>query len=395
MLQEKVVPAEDFRAEARAWIEANFPPALANKAPGMGADDPDSDDYRRWRAAMCGAGYGTPTWPKEYGGAGLSRAEAQIFREELRRVGGWNPIATGMGVRMLGPTLLEYGTEEQKRTHLPRVARGETRWCQGYSEPGAGSDLASLQTSAVEHGDHFLVNGQKIWTSGADKADWIFCLVRTDKSSKHEGISFLLIDMRTPGVSVKPIRLISGNSPFCETFFVDVKVPTGNLVGERNKGWTIAKRLLQFERQRNEDAPIRASDTRNLADIAREYLGTDADGRIADADLRARIIAYEGRRKAFALTMARAAADAGGAGPTAAGSILKNVSSVLSQERAELLMEIMGSQGLGWEGESYSRAEIDATREWLSGKATTIYAGSYEIQNNIIAKRVLGLLDHQ
>lgn len=395
MLQERVAVADDFRTEAREWLAANFPPSLAGKAPGMGGEEPDGEDFHRWRAAICGRGFGTPMWPIEYGGAGLSRAEAQVLREEMRRIGAWNPIATGMGVRMLGPTLMEYGNEAQKLQHLPRVAAGETRWCQGYSEPGAGSDLASLQTSAIDHGDHYLVNGQKIWTSGANHADWCFCLVRTDKTSKHEGISFLLIDMRTPGVSVKPIRLISGNSPFCETFFVDVKVPKENLVGELNKGWTIAKRLLQFERQRNEDAPIRQSDNRKLADIAREYLGVDDQGRVADADLRARIIAYEGRQKAFALTMTRAAAEAGGAGPTAAGSILKNVSSTLSQERAELLMEIMGSQGLGWEGESYSKAERDATREWLSGKATTIYAGSYEIQNNIIAKRVLGLLDHQ
>jgi alkylation response protein AidB-like acyl-CoA dehydrogenase len=294
---------------------------------------------------------------------------------------------------MLGPTLLEFGTEAQKLEHIPPITRGETRWCQGYSEPGAGSDLASLQTRAEDGGDHFVVTGQKTWTSGANHADWCFCLVRTDTARKHEGISFLLVDMRSPGVEVRPIRLISGVSPFCETFFTDVRVPKANLVGPLNGGWTVAKRLLQFERQRSEDAPARPGDMRPIQDYARAYVGLDAGGRLADADLRARLTRHLMDRQALQLTMARAAATAGSGGPNAATSILKNVSSLLTQERAELLVEILGGQGLGWRGGTFSSEETAIARDWLAGKAATIYAGSYEIQNNIIAKRILGLPD--
>jgi alkylation response protein AidB-like acyl-CoA dehydrogenase len=381
-----------FRADARDWLEAHFPKSLAHRPLRMGEIEPrDDPDFDRWKADFCAEGWGVPTWPEVYGGAGLSKAEAAVLREEMRRVGAWNPIALGMGVRMLGPTLLEHGNELQKLLHLPRIARGETRWCQGYSEPGAGSDLAALQTRCEDLGDRFLVNGQKIWTSGADRADWIFCLVRTDTSRKQGGISFLLIDMKSPGVEVRPIRLISGNSPFCETFFTDVEAPKDNLVGEVNGGWSIAKRLLQYERQRNEDAPVRTNESRPIGEVAKAYVGVDGEGRLADHDLRNRIIRHEMEHKALLLTMKRAAEQSVGNGPSATTSVLKNVSSIVSQTRAELLVEAMGSQGLGWEGEGFEPSELETVREWLSGKATTIYAGSYEIQNNIIAKRILGL----
>jgi alkylation response protein AidB-like acyl-CoA dehydrogenase len=388
-------PLDDFRQEVRTWLAANFPKSLAGSAPKAGAPEPDGEDVRRWKTVLCAKGWGTPTWPKAYGGGGLTAIEARALREEIRKVGGWNPIGWGMGVRMLGPTLLEYGTEAQKQQHIPPITRGETRWCQGYSEPNAGSDLASLQTKAADMGDHFLVAGSKTWTSGAQYADWCFCLVRTDPTRKHDGISFLLIDMKSPGVEVRPIQLISGRSPFCETFFTDVRVPKDNLVGPLNGGWTVGKRLLQYERQRNEDAPVRATDTRPIEAVMAAYVGLDAQGRLADADLRTRLARHAMERQAFSLTQQRAAVEASGGGPTAATSILKNVSSLLVQERAELLVEAMGGQGLGWEGEAFQAEELACVREWLSGKANTIFAGSYEIQNNIISKRILGLPDAQ
>lgn len=381
----------DFRAEAQAWLEQAFPKVLAGRAPKLGEGDPPDPAFSDWKAAICAKGWATPTWPRAYGGGGLTVAQARILREEMKRVGAWNPIAWGMGVRMLGPTLLEFGDEAQKLSHIPRIARGETRWCQGYSEPNAGSDLASLQTRAEDHGDHFRVTGQKLWTSGAQYADWCFCLVRTDPSRKHDGISFLLIDMKSPGIEVRPIQLISGRSPFCETFFTDVAVPKANLVGPLNGGWTVGKRLLQYERQRNEDAPARATEVQPIEAMAKAYLGVDAAGRLADHDLRSRLIRHTMDRQAFNLTMQRTIAEATSSGPSATTSILKNVSSVLSQERAELLVEIMGGQGLGWAGTAFESRELDCVKEWLSGKATTIFAGSYEIQNNIIAKRILGL----
>lgn len=387
---------EAFRAEARDWLKANFPPTLKGRTAMEYQVNPAlarEPDFQAWRQAMADKGWGTPTWPREYGGGGLSRAEAKVLDQEMARIGAFNPIG-GMGVMMFGPTLLEYGNEAQKARHIPPIVRGELRWCQGFSEPGAGSDLASLQTRAEDKGDHFLVNGQKIWTSGAQYADWCFCLVRTDPTRKHEGISFILIDMRSPGIEVRPIRLISGASPFCETFFTDVKAPKENLVGPLNGGWTIAKRLLEHERAGLSGGG--RGQTPDLAAMAKRYVGVDDEGRIADGELRARLARHQMAAKAFALTMARTTAEAkAGAGPSAAVSILKNAGSSVAQERAELAIEIMGLQGLGWEGEGFTETELEVVRTWLAGKAYSIYGGSYEIQNNIIAKRVLGLLDHQ
>ncbi len=398
---EKLDPdLESFRAEARAWLCENFPPSLKDRDVAMivMAGIPLTGDALLWRDRMGAKGWGTPTWPRQYGGGGLSQGQARVLQQEMTRIGAKNPIG-GMGVMMFGPTLLEYGSEEQKQRHIPGIVTGTVRWCQGYSEPNAGCDLASLRTQAVDKGDHFLVNGQKIWTSGAQFADWCFCLVRTDNTKKHEGISFLLIDMKSPGIEVRPIRLISGNSPFCETFFTDVKVPKENLMGPLNGGWTIGKRLLQFERAGLGDgggSAGRGGDARGIDQVAKDYVGVDEMGRIADPDLRARIAGHQMNAKAFQLTIARARAEAkSGNGPSAATSIMKNAGSKLQQERAELLLEIMGAQGLGWEGEGFTRDEIESTRAWLGGKAVTIYGGTYEIQNNIIAKRILGLLDHQ
>ncbi len=386
---------EDFSAAAREWLRANFPRELAGRQAYdyqtpqevLEADLP----YMRWMRAMGAAGLGVPTWPVEYGGAGLDARQARLFAEEMAHAEAFNPIV-GMGVLMFGPTLLQYGDEVQKRRHLPPIARGEMRWCQGFSEPGAGSDLAALQTRCEDKGDHWLVNGQKTWTSGAHLADWCFCLVRTDKTRKQEGISFLLIDMRSPGVSVRPIRLISGQSPFCETFFSDVKVPKENLMGPLNAGWGIGKRLLQHER-----AGLSAGRAKSaglpLSALAKRYVGTDAEGRLADFDLRARLARHLVRQRVFSQTLQRVAAEARGAGPNAGTSIVKNVGARLAQERSELMVEIMGSQGLGTQAGKFSAAELGIVTEWLKGKAYSIYGGSQEIQNNIISKRILNLPD--
>ena len=386
---------EAFRAEAREWLEANAPKSI-RRQPDMTMEQMEgglrpTEDQDLWRKRMGEKGWGTPTWPKQYGGGGLSQAQARVLQQEMARIGVTNPIV-GMGPGMFGSTLLEYGNEEQKLRHLIPISRGELRWCQGYSEPNAGSDLASLQTKAEDKGDHYLVNGQKIWTSGAYYADWCFCLVRTDPTRKHDGISFLLIDMHSPGVLARPIKMISGASGQCETFFTDVKVPKENLVGSLNGGWTIAKRLLQFERSGQSGMRGGGATGPTIADIAKKYVGTDSEGRLADLDLRTRLSAHMIDAKAHSLTLARAAAEAkGNQSPSAATSVMKNSGTQIGQKRAELMLEIMGAQGLGWDGDEFTAEEKAAVRGWLGGKATTIFGGSQEIQNNIISKRILGL----
>ncbi|WP_332700947.1 acyl-CoA dehydrogenase family protein, partial [Devosia sp.] len=326
-------------------------------------------------------------------GGGLSPAEARVLQQEMAAIGAVNPIG-GMGVGMFGPTLLEYGTEEQKKKWIPDIVTGKVRWCQGFSEPGAGSDLASLQTRAEDKGDHFLVNGSKIWTSGAQYADMIFCLVRTDTTKKHEGISFVVFEMHQPGVEVRPILLIAGNSPFCETFITDVKVPKANLIGPLNGGWSVAKRLLQHERSGMNGSRGPAAKPVALGVVAKKYVGEDEQGRLADSDLRTRIVMNEIDQKALQQTVRRAALEAkGNSGPSAATSIMKNANMKVAQDRAELTLEFMGHQGLGWQGEGFSEEERTAVRSWLSGKAGSIYGGSNEVQNNIISKRILGLPD--
>lgn len=394
-------PSEEdaFREEVRQFLAENFPPELKGKGNALASvEGPtrESDAQRTWREAMGARGWGTPTWPKEYGGGGLDPRQARILDEEMAKAGAYNPIG-GMGVMMFGPTLLEYGSEEQKRQHIPPICRGEIRWCQGYSEPNAGSDLANLQTTAEDKGDHYLVNGQKTWTSGGQWADKCFCLVRTDRSDKHKGISFLLIDMDAPGVEVRPIQMISGMSPFCETFFTDVKVPKENLVGEEGQGWTIGKRLLQHERTNlSGGGSLARMMGASLSDLAKKYVETDDSSAISDKVLRDRIADFEIRWSAFLLTARRAMEESKAAGGVSEiSSVLKKLGTKLGQERSELTIEIMGLQGLGWEGDGFSDAELAGVRAWLFGKATTIYGGSTEIQNNIIAKRVLGMLDHQ
>jgi alkylation response protein AidB-like acyl-CoA dehydrogenase len=388
---------EAFRGEARSWLEENYPQSLRRDAEAtqeaimMGGLKP-TGDLKLWKDRMAAKGWGAPTWPKQYGGGGLTPQEARILQEEMNRIGATNPMA-GMGTSMFGPTLLEYGTEEQKQRHIPPIVKGELRWCQGYSEPGAGSDLASLTTKAEDKGDHWEINGQKIWTSGAQYADWCFCLVRTDPSKKHEGISFVLIDMHQPGVETRPIKLIAGSSPFCETFFTNARAEKNDMVGPLNGGWTVGKRLLQHERSGQGGGRMMGGGA-SIPDMAKKYVGLDQAGRIADSDLRTRIANHMMSARAHALTMQRVLNEArGNLNPSATTSIMKNSGTQIGQERSELTLEIMGHQGLGWEGDDFAADELSAVRGWLSGKATTIFGGSQEIQSNIISKRILGLPD--
>ena len=399
-LKSDVHTSEDaFRTEVRQFLATNFPDELKGTGNMMaGLDGPTDENpvQKKWREAVGGRGWGTPTWPKEYGGGGLTKGQARIIEHEFAKVGAYNPIG-GMGVMMFGPTLLEYGDERQKLEHIPPICRGEIRWCQGYSEPNAGSDLANLQTFAVDKGDHYLINGQKTWTSGGQWADKCFAIVRTDRSDKHKGISFMLIDMDAPGVEVRPITMISGTSPFCETFFTDVKVPKENLVGKEGQGWTIGKRLLQHERTNiSGGGRLAGMMGQSLGDIAKKYCETGGDGALVNKVLRDKIADLEIRWNSFLLTARRAVEESKAQGGVSEiSSVLKKVGTKLAQDRSELLIEIRGFQGLGWEGDEFGNDELEDVRGWLFGKAATIYGGSTEVQNNIIAKRVLGMLDHQ
>jgi alkylation response protein AidB-like acyl-CoA dehydrogenase len=389
-----------FRMETRAWLEAHCPPSMRTPMPESEAPwggrkavwkHPDA---KAWLDAMASRGWTAPTWPKAYGGGGLSNEQARVLNQELARIKA-RPALFSFGLWMLGPVLLEYANEEQKLEFLPKIARGEIRWCQGYSEPGAGSDLASLQTRCEDKGDHFLINGQKVWTSYADQADWIFCLVRTDTTRKHEGISFILFDMTTPGVDPRPIRLISGQSPFCETFFTDVKVPKAQLVGRLNGGWDIAKRLLQFERQNISAGGFGGGAGLELEEVALSHVGA-VDGKIADADLRMRIAAHKMDARAFNLTVRRVEQEAkGGKGLGPAVSIIKYAAATINQHKCELMVEALGADGLGWDGPGFAPEAMRETRAWLRSKGNSIEGGTSEINLNVVSKRVLGLNDHQ
>jgi alkylation response protein AidB-like acyl-CoA dehydrogenase len=389
----------NFRSETRDWLEANCPASMRTPMPedevtwGGKRASYKNPEAKLWLDRMAARGWTVPTWPREYGGGGFSPQQARVLEEELRRINA-RPALQSFGIWMLGPVLLECGTETQKQEHLPKIARGEIRWCQGYSEPEAGSDLAGLKTRAVPQGEHFLVNGHKVWTSYANYADWIFCLVRTDPmAKKHEGISFILIDMDDPGVRTQPIRLISGASPFCETFIENVRVPMGNLVGKLNDGWTIAKKLLEHERKMIAGTGERQRSDRALEDLAKSYVG-EAGGRIADPVLRDRIVKYALDTRAFGLTTRRAFDEAkAGAAPGPASAMFKYYGTELNKRRLELALAAEGTQALGWEGEGFAPDELLVTRQWLRSKANSIEGGTSEVQLNVIAKRVLGLPD--
>lgn len=383
---------DDFRAKTRAWLEENCPqsmrePVNTDKDACWGGRNWKfaSEDQKTWLERMAAKGWTAPTWDKSYGGAGLERAEERILTQEMKRINARSPLSS-FGIWMLGPALLKFGSEEQKLQYLPPITRGEIRWCQGYSEPAAGSDLASLATKAEDKGDFFLVNGQKVWTSYADQADWIFCLVRTDNSgTKHHGISFVLFDMATEGVEARPIKLISGRSPFCETFFENVKVPKENLVGEPGQGWNIAKYLLTHEREMigEMEAP------RPLSEMAVQSMGS-VDGKLPDSLIRGKIAEAEIDDWAFKMTMGRMLSEAkAGVSLGAKSSMLKYYGTELNKRRVELLMDAAGQDGLEWESDRSNDGRL--ARTWLRTKGNSIEGGTSEVQLNIISKHILQL----
>jgi alkylation response protein AidB-like acyl-CoA dehydrogenase len=398
---------ERFRDEVRTFLEKETPPNIRGavmpaEAAFWGGRKPElpHPDSKRYCEIMASRGYTAPTWPKEYGGGGLGPAEAKVLEQELAKLKLPIPL-TGFGLQMIGPTLLQFGTEAQKQEHIPKIVRGEIRWCQGYSEPGAGSDLASVATSARIDGDELVINGQKIWTSYGDKSDWMFALVRTDPNvKKQQGITFVLFDMSQPGVEVRPIKLISGASPFCETFLTDARAKVANVIAGMGNGWTVAKALLGHERNMigslfggsgGRAAPKASKNP--LADLAREHVGEE-NGRIADSALRDRIAQLQIDHRAFLLTVQRSADNLkAGHKPGPESSIFKVYGTELNQRREELMLSIRGPQALGWEGEGFSSEDLAQTRAWLRSRGNTIEGGTSEVQLNIIAKRVLDLPD--
>ncbi len=386
---------ELFRKETREWLDANCPQSMRQPIKKFddrfwGGRNPKfaSEDQKIWFERCLAKNWTVPYWPKEYGGGGLSKEEYKIYKEEMKRLGCRLPLFN-FGISMLGPALLKFGNEAQKSHFLTKATRGELWWCQGYSEPGAGSDLANIQTKAEDMGDHYLVNGQKVWTSYADHADWIFCLVRTNaEGRKQSGISFLLIDMNAEGVSTQPIRLISGKSPFCETFFDNVKVPKENLVGVENQGWTIAKYLLTHEREMigslgedGQKVPLHKS--------AIEYVGTE-NGKLKDSILRPEVARWSMNDTIFKMTLSRSMDEIkSGQSLGAKSSFFKYYGTELNKEKYELLMSLKGMEGGEWEGENSNDGEI--ARMFLRTKANSIEGGTSEVQLNIIAKHILGL----
>lgn len=386
---------DQFRMETRAWLEANCPEEM--RQPVKGEDDAywggrnasfKSDAQKSWFEACVAKGYTVPDWPKAYGGAGLSPAQNKIFRQEMGRIKARSPLQS-FGIWMLGPALLQFGTEEQKVHYLGQIARGEIRWCQGYSEPGSGSDLVSLQTFGEDKGDHWVVNGQKVWTSYADKCDWIFCLVRTNKEDKYRGISFLLFDMETPGVSTKPIKLISGNSPFCETFFDNVAVPKEQIVGELNRGWDVAKYLLGHEREMISGGGL-GDGAPSLGAQMIKAIGTDDGGNLDDPMLRADLAHFDVDTLAFK-AMAEKFVDEMKArkGHPAKPNMMKYAGTELNKRRHELVMASGGSDALEWESEASRHGA--RPRTWLRTKANSIEGGTSEVMLNVISKRILEL----
>ena len=392
---------EQFRAETREWLAQNCPPGARGPGPisnGSTKITIDDADTLLWLERMVEKGWTVPNWPTEYGGGGLSNDEYLVLLEEMAAISA-RPALSSFGTSMIGPTLLEFGTDEQKARHLPKIARAELEWCQGYSEPGSGSDLASLATRAVDNGDHYVINGQKIWTSGAHNADWMFCLVRTDpEAPKHQGISFVLLPMDQPGVEIRPIRLISGESPFNETFFTDAIAKKEDLVGELNKGWTVGKRLLQHERSGMESLVSGGAkgDEVSLVDEAKRSLGMQ-DGAIADPAWRADVLKYEMDNRVFRMSQRRAVEESEGGTPGAVTSIFKVYGSELQQAYYDMLLRLRGTQGfpdtMSGDNDMVSGKALNETKQWLYYRAASIYSGSNEVQRNIIAKRVLGLPD--
>jgi alkylation response protein AidB-like acyl-CoA dehydrogenase len=381
-----------FRDEVRAFIDAKLPDDLRTKIE-TGAHLEHADQMR-WQKILYEKGWAAPHWPEKYGGTGWDITRRHIFLEEMALAGA--PTLSPFGLTMLAPLLMEYGTDEQRERFLPKILSGEEAWCQGYSEPGAGSDLASLKMRADSDGDHYVLNGQKTWTTDGQYADWIFCLVRTDDSGKkQDGISFVLVDIHnTPGVEVKPFLNISGTTAFADTFFTDARVPKSNRVGPEGGGWSVAKALLKHERTMVAGVPQNRRALEEVKCIARN---TEIGDRklIDDPVFRARIAELEVRHKALEVSNLRAlsAMSSGRREDMIAPSVLKVRGSELTQHIHELAMDALGYGALGWFD---SGDVLPADQRWVASRfnysrATTIYAGSNEIQRNILAKAVLGL----
>ena len=391
---------EAFREQTRDWLETNCPPmARGTGYVPIGSRSVDlHPELSLWLGRMIEKGWTVPTWPRKYGGADLGHDEYKILIEELKRIDARPPL-TGRGVNYIGPTILELGTDDQKARWLPICARGEGAWAMGYSEPGAGSDLASLSTKAEKRGDQYWLNGRKTWTSDAADCDYIFVLARTSlQKPKHEGISLILVDMHQEGVSVSPIPLLSGASPFCETVFEDAVASSEDIIGGVNNGWAVGKRLLQFERSTHAGINISGSqggltqDSR-LPDLVRKYVGT-SDGKVADFAIRERLLKYEMNTKSQQITQRRAIEELEARAPAFTSSAVKLTNALNIQAGDELLMDSMGPSGYRWDVESgATEEELKALRNWLYQKSLTIAGGTKEIQLNIIAKRVLGLPD--
>ena len=388
--------ADQFKTEVREWLEANCPESM--RSPYRSEADIcwggldwqfQSEDQQKWLRRMAQKGWTAPSWPLEYGGGGLNREQAKILKQELDRINARSPIYS-FGISMIGPALLKYASEELKQQHLPPIVRGEIRWVQGYSEPNAGSDLASLQARAEDMGDHYRVNGSKIWTSYGDKGDWMFALFRTDSESpKHQGISLILFDMKTPGVSTRPILLISGKSPFTETFFEDVRMEKNQVVGEPNQGWTIAKYLLTHEREMIGASGNLQSGAESLSGIAIKKIGLE-NGQLSNPVLRSDIARFEIDEICHQLTMERARDEIkAGASLGPAASMFKYYGTELNKRRYELLMSLGSVDALAWTGTESTAGQLP--RRWLRSKGNSIEGGTSEIQLNIVAKRILGL----
>jgi alkylation response protein AidB-like acyl-CoA dehydrogenase len=385
----------EFRKETSAWLEENCPISMRGQTKDIAElywggrnSDFTSEDQKIWFKRMHDKGWIVPYWDKKYGGGGLSPLENKILAEEMTRLRCKQPLFS-FGISMLGPALLKFATEEQKGHYLKDIVDAKIRWCQGYSEPNAGSDLAGLQMKAVDKGDHYLINGSKIWTSYGDNADWIFCLVRTNTEvKKQEGISFLLIDMNSEGVEARPIQLISGKSAFTETFFDDVKVPKENLVGELNKGWTIAKYLLTHERQMI--GGIGEADQKfSTRDVVVDAVGLH-NGVLNDSILRTELVTHEMNLAIYDMTIERAIDEAkAGNNSGAASSLFKYFGTELNVEAMEIIMTAGGMDELAIEGEATSNGFI--AKRFLRSKGNTIEGGTSEIQLNIISKNILGL----
>lgn len=397
MSQNTTTSLDNFRQTARAWLEENCPQSM--RMPMVDAERVwaakdivfPNQDAKLWLERMAAKGWCAPQWPQEYGGGGLNNDEARVLHQEIKTMG-CRDSQYSFGLTMVGPVVLEFGTEAQKKEFIPSIINGTLRWCQGFSEPGAGSDLAALRTAAVDKGDHYLVSGSKIWNSHADHADWVYCLVRTDpKASKQSGISFLLFNMRQPGITVKKIKMISGDSEFCEIFFDNARAEKAHRLGAENAGWTVAKRLLMHERVLMANLSEASNSSVEAEDIAKHFGYMDKKGKILDADIRTRMVDLLMERHAVNYTNARADAEIKSGVVAHTAMVLKYAGTEYEKRSSQLMIDLMGSAGIGWQGDTYETEALRQTKRWLMSFAYTIAGGSSEIQLNIIAKRALGL----